>query len=173
MDKEYLTEENYHNTNKKVKKIGNILTVVGLILLVGDLILTISGFLGFGNQIANGMEMGQYGVNPNSARLQVETSSIVTQLDYLVNNIKVFYRPIYNNNIKILADIINNNNIKDRNKRNEHIRNIQNKIKEDKFKEDNMICPKCGSRLVIKNGKYGTFIGCSNYPNCKYIKNKY
>lgn len=31
-------------------------------------------------------------------------------------------------------------------------------------------CPKCGSDLVIKKGKYGKFTACSNYPECKYIK---
>jgi len=31
-------------------------------------------------------------------------------------------------------------------------------------------CPECGSALQIKRGKFGKFIGCSNYPNCKYIK---
>lgn len=31
-------------------------------------------------------------------------------------------------------------------------------------------CPECGSDLVIKKGKYGKFIACSNYPECKYIK---
>ena len=31
-------------------------------------------------------------------------------------------------------------------------------------------CPECGSELVIRNGRYGKFIACSNYPECKYIK---
>ena len=31
-------------------------------------------------------------------------------------------------------------------------------------------CPKCGSPLVIRKGKYGEFVACSNYPICKYIK---
>lgn len=31
-------------------------------------------------------------------------------------------------------------------------------------------CPKCGSDLIIRSGRYGKFIGCSNYPNCKYIE---
>ena len=31
-------------------------------------------------------------------------------------------------------------------------------------------CPECGSPLVIRNGKYGKFTACSNYPTCKYIK---
>lgn len=31
-------------------------------------------------------------------------------------------------------------------------------------------CPECGSDLIIRNGKYGEFVACSGYPNCKYIK---
>ncbi len=31
-------------------------------------------------------------------------------------------------------------------------------------------CPECGSPLVIRNGRYGEFVACSNYPECKYIK---
>lgn len=31
-------------------------------------------------------------------------------------------------------------------------------------------CPECGSPLVIRKGKYGEFVACSNYPACKYIK---
>ena len=30
------------------------------------------------------------------------------------------------------------------------------------------MCPQCGSPLVIRNGKFGTFISCSNYPTCNY-----
>ena len=45
--------------------------------------------------------------------------------------------------------------------------------KNDKTKEDfetNDVCPRCGGTLVKRNGKYGTFMGCSNYPKCRYIK---
>ena len=31
------------------------------------------------------------------------------------------------------------------------------------------MCPKCGSPLVYKDGKNGKFIGCSNYPTCRYV----
>ena len=31
-------------------------------------------------------------------------------------------------------------------------------------------CPECGNELVIRSGKYGKFVACSNYPECKYIK---
>lgn len=32
------------------------------------------------------------------------------------------------------------------------------------------ICPECGNPLVIRMGRYGEFISCSNYPSCTYIK---
>ena len=31
-------------------------------------------------------------------------------------------------------------------------------------------CPKCEADLVIKEGRYGKFIGCSKYPECKFIE---
>lgn len=31
-------------------------------------------------------------------------------------------------------------------------------------------CPKCESELVIKQGRFGKFIGCSQYPKCKFIE---
>lgn len=33
-----------------------------------------------------------------------------------------------------------------------------------------IICDKCGAKMEIKNGPYGMFLGCSNYPKCKNIK---
>ncbi len=32
------------------------------------------------------------------------------------------------------------------------------------------MCPECKHPLVIRNGKYGQFVACSNFPECKYIK---
>lgn len=36
--------------------------------------------------------------------------------------------------------------------------------------ETGEVCPKCGSMMVIKQSRYGKFEACSNYPECKYIK---
>ena len=36
--------------------------------------------------------------------------------------------------------------------------------------ETGEICPECGSPLVKRTGRYGEFVACSNYPECKYIK---
>jgi len=33
-------------------------------------------------------------------------------------------------------------------------------------------CPQCGGVLVQRKGKYGAFVGCSNYPTCRYIEKR-
>ena len=33
-------------------------------------------------------------------------------------------------------------------------------------------CPKCGSNLVVKHGRFGEFTACSDYPKCRYVKLK-
>ena len=36
--------------------------------------------------------------------------------------------------------------------------------------ESDVICDKCGSRMIYKNGRFGRFLACPNYPNCKNTK---
>ncbi len=36
--------------------------------------------------------------------------------------------------------------------------------------ETDMICEKCGARMVVKSGRYGKFAACPNYPECKNTK---
>lgn len=40
-----------------------------------------------------------------------------------------------------------------------------------KVKENVRQCPKCGSELKKRSGRFGEFWGCSNYPNCRYTQN--
>jgi DNA topoisomerase-1 len=47
-------------------------------------------------------------------------------------------------------------------------------VKMEKVKKEVMtdeICPTCGSKLVIRSGRYGDFMACSTYPKCKFTKN--
>lgn len=44
------------------------------------------------------------------------------------------------------------------------------KMEKKEAKKTGEQCPECGSDLVIRNGRYGKFTACSNYPTCKYIK---
>lgn len=106
----------------------------------------------------------------NQAKVDVKSSSIVTQVDYLKCEILKYKELLVNNDIKELSNIIIFNNIDDKALRKQHVKDIHTKINNDRKLENNMICPKCGNELVQRNGKYGKFIGCSDFPKCKYIK---
>ena len=36
--------------------------------------------------------------------------------------------------------------------------------------ETDIICENCGSRMIVKNGRFGKFAACPNYPTCKNTK---
>ncbi|MDD2477000.1 MAG: NERD domain-containing protein [Dysgonamonadaceae bacterium] len=43
----------------------------------------------------------------------------------------------------------------------------QKSIRAQKRKDKSLICPRCGNDLIVKEGPYGKFYGCSNYPKCR------
>lgn len=49
---------------------------------------------------------------------------------------------------------------------------VAEKMYKDPAQETGELCPKCGSPLVIKKSRYGSFVACSNYPKCDYIQKK-
>ncbi|WP_421077329.1 DNA topoisomerase I [Methanothermococcus sp. Ax23] len=40
----------------------------------------------------------------------------------------------------------------------------------EKAEKAEKTCPKCGGKLIIKKGIYGVFLGCENYPKCRYTE---
>ena len=46
------------------------------------------------------------------------------------------------------------------------------KMEKDAPEETGDTCPECGKPLVYRYGKFGEFIACSGYPECKYIPKK-
>ena len=65
--------------------------------------------------------------------------------------------------------MIDNLNIIDRDKRKKHVEYAK-KIKDNQSVNVEEYCPKCGGKLIKRSGKYGDFLGCSNYPRCKYTR---
>ena len=49
----------------------------------------------------------------------------------------------------------------------EEMKGVKIQLKED---ETDIICEKCGRRMVIKTGRFGLFIACPGYPECKNVK---
>ena len=41
---------------------------------------------------------------------------------------------------------------------------------ETQIEETDIICEKCGSRMVVRNGRYGKFAACPNFPKCRNTK---
>ena len=59
--------------------------------------------------------------------------------------------------------------VTDKNRRRKHVQEVRKQVAIKERMEANGICPRCHGQLVVREGQYGQFVGCSNYPNCKYI----
>jgi len=64
--------------------------------------------------------------------------------------VKEFYEPFHQNLLKKYEEI-----------------SKQDIMPEEKTEEK---CDKCGSEMIIKTGRYGKFLACSNFPDCKNVK---
>jgi DNA topoisomerase-1 len=52
------------------------------------------------------------------------------------------------------------------------VRGEGGKLQVEALKPIDENCPECGKPLMWRRGRFGPFIACSDYPNCKYIKKK-
>lgn len=102
---------------------------------------------------------------PSNAKLKIEHDGEIVRYNTIVEKILSFKKEVLENTEEIYNKLVSNN-IKDKKIKREHINNIKNNI----IKKDTSKCPKCGGNLIERKGKYGNFIGCSNYPKCKYIQ---
>ncbi len=55
---------------------------------------------------------------------------------------------------------------------NKNLEEVQDKIEKVKLKEEvtDVICELCGKNMVIKQGRFGKFLACPGYPECKNAK---
>lgn len=100
------------------------------------------------------------GIYVKSEQVVLIDDLIPTILKYKDEKI-IYYKEIYNY-FKMM-------NVKDVSSRRKHITNTKKIVNEKKIDNINK-CPKCGGYIVERTSKYGKFIGCSNYPKCKYTK---
>lgn len=107
----------------------------------------------------------------SSASLYVTTDD-ETKVIYIPNILSTIKS--YNNIVfsrEQVAEICNaiywaNNTDKD--VRHNHKYVVRQKIYNRNAQIEAGICPNCGAELVRRNGRYGSFIGCSRYPQCKF-----
>ena len=78
---------------------------------------------------------------------------------------------ISESSIKAIISKLDSANIKEKEIRQTHVASVQRNLTQRKHAIENRICPKCGAALVERYGRYGTFLGCSSYPKCKFTVN--
>ena len=108
------------------------------------------------------------------ADLKVTSKTDVVYTINLSKTIKKYNNETIEDSVKeeIHAKLISLN-IDSKDNRKMHVEAIHRNLNEKSNKVNNNICPKCGGTLVDRNGKYGAFKGCSNYPKCRYILKQY
>lgn len=102
----------------------------------------------------------------------VKTNHIVVYDYQLVSTIISFIEPVLTEQqILEIKERINNRNVRSFVDDKTHIRNVKNVANQVNNTINAGICPRCGGNLVLRQGAYGSFYGCSNYPKCKFTHN--
>ncbi len=105
-------------------------------------------------------------------RLKVKTNHIVILYQNLKDEIRSFTRIIYSDDqCEKMALTLQGLSSDDKERREQHIQKVKSFQASTQAKIENGICPRCGGQLVLREGRYGRFYGCSNYPICKFISN--
>lgn len=120
-------------------------------------------------------EVGDFQIIPivvfsDRADLKITTPNhIVVNWSSLRSAIKQYYTPcISDDEIKRIINKINSANIIDEHARESHASSVHLTQQRNQQLIANRICPQCHSTLVERNGRFGRFLGCSNYPKCKF-----
>lgn len=111
----------------------------------------------------------------NDAELKVHIDNcIIVNRRNLKHAILQYRTPVLNQEtINWIIHIINERRIiADKEKRNQHKFNTRLNQYRSKSLINQGTCPHCGGKLILRQGKYGNFYGCQNYPKCKFTLNK-
>ncbi|WP_294065602.1 NERD domain-containing protein [uncultured Fusobacterium sp.] len=105
----------------------------------------------------------------NNATLECDNLENIIYSFELKEFIKGYKKPIFNvDDVKKISDKLLQYNIDSEDIKEVHIKNVQQKVFQKEVLISKKICPKCGGKLVERKGRYGNFLGCSNYPKCKF-----
>jgi predicted RNA-binding Zn-ribbon protein involved in translation (DUF1610 family) len=52
----------------------------------------------------------------------------------------------------------------------QHIKSIKQMVKKRESAIAKNKCPQCGGDLIMRNGKFGKFLGCTSFPRCKFSR---
>ena len=105
------------------------------------------------------------------AALKVHTETPVIYFQELNQLIKKYTEQKFSfEQMNEIVKKINTLNINTSKMRKKHNEDVKERIR---YKNEIVmfgICPECGGKLVPRYSRYGEFTGCSNFPDCKYIR---
>lgn len=105
-----------------------------------------------------------------SAVLQnVTTQHHVVYDDQLLATIRSYNYPyLLDADVAQVVNCLTQKNVRDQVDDRTHVSNVYTAKYKTDSKIASGICPQCGGTLVLRNGRYGNFYGCSNYPRCRF-----
>jgi predicted RNA-binding Zn-ribbon protein involved in translation (DUF1610 family) len=110
-------------------------------------------------------------VFPRTAYIKVNTSTEVIYSHRLLKTIKRYSdMKLTEADKEIIFKKIISLNLIETYDRSQHIKSIKQRIKKRESAIAANKCPQCGDDLIIRNGKFGKFLGCTSYPKCKFSR---
>lgn len=104
----------------------------------------------------------------SKATLKVHTTTPVVYSHQLRKTIKRYSdRNLTATEKEAIFKKITSNNLIDTYDKRKHVQSIKQRIKKREQSIREHKCPQCGSNLVKRSGKFGNFLGCTNYPKCR------
>ena len=108
----------------------------------------------------------------DSAILRVNTTIPVIYISQLKETIMSYQQELLLlEEIEPIAKRLREASVFDTETEDKHTQSVREIIAKKEETLRNGKCPKCGGDLILRNGKYGCFYGCSNYPKCTYTNN--
>lgn len=109
----------------------------------------------------------------NKSRLNVESTTPVIYMSQLRRHILKYYNQVIipSEDVDRIYNRLINTNLVGTDIGYRHTQSVKEKIRKQEKALKEGRCPRCGGELRLRNGKYGTFYGCSNFPKCKYTHN--
>lgn len=118
-------------------------------------------------------ELPFYSIVSFSIRADLKVNVSSSDVIYTVNLLKTiakYKRPLlYKEEVESIFNTIQRVSLQDKNNKKEHVKTLKNDLAGNQRKIANNECPKCGGRLVERSGKFGKFMGCGNFPKCRFV----
>lgn len=106
----------------------------------------------------------------NKSNLKVEAITLVIHEREIPKLLTLLPKKLTLEQMQNAYNIIMSNRITNEETITNHNYNVTQYVKYKEELLNNEICPRCHSKLIRRSGRYGEFLGCSNYPNCKFNK---